>query len=112
MGYLTYFMLNKIEGTDEDFEALMEDIERETGMDFASACGDCVEGKWYDYGEDMCRLTKKYPDLLVELYGDGENSDDQWAARYRNGEEEHVQFIRDDVHFHKLTTEEEKRQRS
>lgn len=89
MGYCTYFTLNKIQGSDEDYDALVKDIEKKSGLDFS---GDgCQEGKWYDNHKDMLELTKKYPDLTVQLDGDGENSDDLWACRYRGGESEAVE---------------------
>ena len=88
MGYLTYFTLNKITGSDEDFDALVEDIKEKTGIDFAK--DNCEEAKWYDCEKDMLALSRKYPDLTVQLDGDGENSDDLWAERFRNGECESV----------------------
>ena len=41
--------------------------------------------KWYEYDSDMIELSKRFPDLLFELYGDGEDSDDFWKSYYRNG---------------------------
>ena len=105
MGYLTYFTINKIEGSDEDFDALLKDINDELGINFQDE--DCQEAKWYDYGKDMCRLTRKYPSLLVQLDGDGEDSHDIWAARYRNGIEETISYINDDVSFAYLRSENE-----
>lgn len=108
MGYITYFTLNKIEGKDEDFDALVKDIDEATGIDFSDEQGQ--EARWYDYGEDMCRLTRKYPDLLVQLDGDGECSDDLWEARYRNGIEETISLIRDDARFTYLRSAKETEQ--
>jgi hypothetical protein len=89
MGYYTYFTLNKIHGSDEDYDALVKDIDEKTGIDFSR--DNCQEAKWYDSHEDMTELTKKYPDLTVQLDGDGENSDDLWACRYRGGESEQIE---------------------
>lgn len=41
--------------------------------------------KWYDHDEDMMLLSKRFPDALFELYGDGEESDDMWRAYFKNG---------------------------
>lgn len=106
MGYYTYFSLNKLEGSDEDFDALVKDIKDKVDLDFSS--GDPVKGKWYKHEEDMLKYSKKYPGLLVELYGDGENSDDQWSERFRNGECESHSYIRNDITFLHLLTEKEK----
>ena len=90
MGYITYYTLNKIQGSDEDYEALVKDIEEKTGIDFSR--DNCQEAKWYDNHKDMTALTEKYPDLTVQLDGDGEDSDDVWACRYRGGRSEQVGF--------------------
>lgn len=108
MGYYTNFILNKIEGSDEDFEALVKEINDMHGYDFSSE--DVQEGTWYDHSKELKKLTRRWPGLLVELYGDGENSEDQWAARYRNGQEEVQSYIRDDVRFEKLVTADEKKE--
>ena len=42
--------------------------------------------KWYDHDEDMKELSKQYPDYVFELYGDGEETDDEWYTYYCNGE--------------------------
>lgn len=90
MGYSTYFTLNKIQGSDEDFNALVKDIEEKSGVDFSEENGQSA--RWYDYYEDMTALSKKYPDLVVQLDGDGEDSDDIWEARFHNGNVETVGF--------------------
>lgn len=88
MGYYTYFTLTKIEGSDEDFDNLVKEIKDDLDIDLAEG----EEAKWYDHDEDLIERSKKYPGLLVELYGDGENSDDLWSTRYRNGESETVEL--------------------
>lgn len=40
---------------------------------------------WYDCDEDMCLLSSKFPDLLFELWGTGEDCDDLWKAYYCGG---------------------------
>lgn len=104
MGYFTYFTLNKISGSDEDYNALIGDIREKTGYDFSNDT--VVEGKWYDCDEDMTELSKKYPDLIVQMDGDGENSDDIWASRYHNGERESKGF--EMLPFCRIATREER----
>lgn len=41
--------------------------------------------KWYDSDEDMCLLSSKFPNLLFELAGIGEDSKDLWKAYFVNG---------------------------
>jgi len=47
-----------------------------------------TEAKWYDCDKDLLDLSLAFPHLLIEVYGQGEESGDVWKARYRNGEGE------------------------
>lgn len=42
--------------------------------------------KWYYYEKDMIALSKKFPNLIFELYGDGEDGDDHWVCYFQNGD--------------------------
>ena len=44
-----------------------------------------MDAKWYDYTDELRVFSKLYPDALLVLYGDGENSDDFWYSYFRNG---------------------------
>ena len=103
MGYYTYFTLTPIEDPEENFDKLVNDIFEETGIYFS---GDGIEAKWYDCEEDCLRYSKRYPKLLFQLDGDGENSGDVWSERFLNGKCERVQVAMPP--FKKLLTEQEK----
>lgn len=49
--------------------------------------GGCY-GKLYDIEDWIGEVAKKYPNLLVILGGDGEDSDDLWETRWKGGEVE------------------------
>ena len=49
--------------------------------------------KWYKHDEDMKLLSKKHPDILFELYGNGEEDGDMWKAYYKNGKSYVVRAI-------------------
>ena len=53
-----------------------------------------VYTKWYDYEEDMERLSRAYPEITVRVNGDGEDSDDLWQDFWHNGKRfsERVRF--------------------
>lgn len=53
-----------------------------------------VYAKWYDYEEDMERLSRAYPEITVRVNGDGEDSDDLWQDFWHNGKRfsERVRF--------------------
>lgn len=41
--------------------------------------------KWYDHDDDMLALSTRFPDVVFQLYGDGEDSEDRWMTYYKNG---------------------------
>lgn len=43
------------------------------------------ETKWYDHHEDMIEFSKKHPNAVFLLSGEGEEQGDIWKAYYKNG---------------------------
>lgn len=41
--------------------------------------------KWYDHEEEMIEYSKKFPQLVFILDGDGEEAGDVWREFYKNG---------------------------
>lgn len=41
--------------------------------------------KWYDWSDDMAKLSKKFPDVLFTIEGRGEDSTDIWGYYYKDG---------------------------
>ena len=41
--------------------------------------------KWYEHTEDMLRVSKKYPNVIFSLYGNGEENGDMWVEYFMNG---------------------------
>lgn len=41
--------------------------------------------KWYSHNDDMLEVSRMFPIILFSLYGDGEESDDNWVQYYLNG---------------------------
>jgi hypothetical protein len=41
--------------------------------------------KWYEHEEDMKSVSKKFPDALFTLRGEGEEAGDVWVKYFRNG---------------------------
>ena len=47
--------------------------------------GTLSDARWYDNDADLREFSKKFPDALLVLNGDGEGSDDFWIAYFKNG---------------------------
>lgn len=47
--------------------------------------------KWYDHDDDMLLLSRRFPNILFTLHGDGENQEDMWFTYYANGKMQHCQ---------------------
>lgn len=93
MGYYTTFELG-VDDTGADPISLAQfnkDIEEE--YEFGSydlqvkwlVNRDCDNMKWYDWKEDVEKLSLRYPNLILWLRGDGEEAGDVWKAWFRNG---------------------------
>ena len=89
MGYYTVYNLTKIKGSEEDFEALKKDLRETKGVDLEVDCN----LKWYDHEEDLKKLSEKYPDLIIQLEGDGEDVGDNWTLRFAHGIVETEPFV-------------------
>jgi hypothetical protein len=94
MGYYTKFNI-KITNIDNANQAVK--IAKEYELYDYDVSGDGTvlsafyEGKWYDWKEESIALTRSYPQIFIEIHGEGEENDDIWKARIRNGECERVE---------------------
>ena len=78
MGYYTRFSINTInDKTEIDHENGIEEM-----ADFTVFQEEC---KWYEHEKDMKEYSKKYPDIVFQLEGEGEESDDIWIKYFKNG---------------------------
>ena len=93
MGYYTRFD-GRVTGSKVLLDKFKEDAERgDTYGQYGSNLDDWTYGeffggdsaKWYDWEKDMKELSSKYPHLLFELSGEGEEAGDMWKAWARNG---------------------------
>lgn len=101
MGYLTRFELSITPTTHEN------DI-REKEL-YGLSVADLMDGgwdnyKWYDHENEMRDFSKKYPDTLFELRGEGEEAGDLWVKYFQNGKMQrcHARIEYDDFDPEKL----------
>ena len=94
MGYYTKFDI-KITGIDNANQAVQiakeYDLQDYKISNYETSLTAFYDGKWYDWVKDSVALTQNYPRILIEIHGEGEESEDIWKARIRNGECEIVQ---------------------
>ena len=93
MGYYTTFK-GSVSGPEDSLRRFKEDAEKGlTFSDYDIEFSDFFDNylrygetmKWYSHEEDMIALSKKYPNVLFSLQGEGEEPGDIWKAWYRNG---------------------------
>lgn len=86
MGYYTTFEVAVIEGhLDGD---IVDILRKETSYTFQHATGNVVYAnhiKWYTQWDDMMSISRRYPDVVFRVRGDGEESGDAWQTFYKNG---------------------------
>jgi len=84
MGYYTDFELE----VDTDIENLVHVMNAASGYGWEGEDEDScfMYGvKWYDYPEDMLKLSREYPKVLFTLRGVGEEQPDIWVHFFKNG---------------------------
>lgn len=89
MGYYTSYELY-IDNLDELDDLVVKNVEKaideiDVLEDGNSRCGWSAYTKWYDHDENMRLLSYRFPNVVFELRGDGEDSEDVWAQYYKGG---------------------------
>jgi hypothetical protein len=86
MGYYTNFELEIIDVDYSDIDS--GKIRQEIQDEFKISFGDTI--KWYNYNEDMKCFSKKYPELIFVIDGNGEEFDDVWKHYFMNGDDQYT----------------------
>lgn len=55
-----------------------------------------LNAKWYDWKDDLLAMSRVYPEITIDVDGVGEDRQDMWRARFRDGEHE---VVRAEVRF-------------
>ena len=95
MGYYTYYTL-KIKDSIIDSSYVINELREENedakyALDNEGYSQD--EAKWYNAEEDIREFSKKYPEVLFILEGQGEESDDVWRTYIQNGKSHSVSGV-------------------
>lgn len=88
MGYNTRFTVSALGFTDDSW---IRELEGLSGYCFSQHLdGYTIEGSWYDHAEHLTALSEKFPGVVFELHGDGEEQGDVWILRALNGNSHRV----------------------
>lgn len=101
MGYYTSYTLDVQNLSQEDtdklvqilkdrnlFEIFDEPYQIEYLLEFPSS----DVAKWYDHDENMCEISRLFPNAVFKLSGFGEAAGDIWDTYYQNGEFEYCEW--------------------
>ena len=94
MGYYTTYNL-KASGREQEIWNAIEDGELTSGYQWENygTGWSMPECKWYDHNDDMLAISRKWPDVLFKLTGEGEESGDLWCAYYLAGKSQKIQGV-------------------
>ena len=101
MGYYTNFELtmHPSQPQERETEIIRHIISLMDGIDLDKVQGSEIDWflsdslKWYDHEDHMIEISRRYPDVIFVLHGEGEEHDDIWNEYYSNGESERVDAI-------------------
>lgn len=99
MGYYTYFTVSWDRHSDGLIDiAIEEKFNDLTGINCDSwdTANKHVLGflaKWYYWEDDINKLSRMYPDIVFEVSGDGDNSEDLWSSIWKDGCYEYQEAI-------------------
>lgn len=94
MGYRTYYNLNinNPEVSDEQALLMIADLRTEDSDAWYALDADghsSLNATWYNCDEDLKALSLKYPGIIFELSGTGDESGDLWSTYYKDGKMQH-----------------------
>jgi hypothetical protein len=95
MGYYTRYELSSPTKDNVDWEGIVADLRFAGGYPVAALNADGTQNqecKWYEHEEEMKKFSKKYPDMIFVLKGEGEESGDMWIKYFKNGKMQNAQI--------------------
>lgn len=92
MGYYTDFELEIVSGEEHvDRTILAQELSEISTYAFDEEFW--LNAKWYDFMEDMKKVSLLYPNTLFRLNGNGEESGDMWQCYYKDGKSQFCKSI-------------------
>lgn len=118
MGYLTSFSLTAELPEGDLSNEMMDALKREIGERFCflagnAKCGWDAYDTWYGWKDDMTEFSRKFPNILFELHGNGDEFGDTWKAFFQNGKsqvhEAHIEYDDFDPSWGETTSDRDNR---
>ncbi len=96
MGYYTKYKLEEPDVGRELGWEIVEQMERyDTDYGklskFIGGFGESI--KWYDHESEMKAFSKRFPDVVFTLHGEGEESGDLWVKYFKDGKMHRVDAV-------------------
>lgn len=85
MGYYTWYTLDILEDPDNQEDQFWEELDNLIGFAEDFKKYNSSEAKWYYWERDMIEISKKFPNMLFLLSGEGEEPLDVWNCYFCNG---------------------------
>lgn len=79
MGYYTDFEFGA------NRQEIVDKIHEVSGYGEPGESGEYGGAKWYDWADHLKEVSLLFPDDLIEISGEGEESGDIWRAYFKNG---------------------------
>lgn len=87
MGYYTIYSLSVIIDPNNETEAFKKELNNYfTDTEIKELFDGYLEAKWYDWSANLEGISKKFPNMLFSLSGEGEEPLDIWIAHFCNGD--------------------------
>ncbi len=95
MGYYTTYWLSATRNDDDASDAIKALVDENENANMAiDEYGDCCDAvKWYDHEKELTEFSTKFPDVLFNLSGLGEENEDIWDLYVQNGQSIRIRAI-------------------
>lgn len=92
MGYYTYFSAETNASAEVETQITEElfkissffNFDKEESVPFSQFMYDMYT-TWYDWDKEMVEVSRKFPEVTITMWGNGEESDDMWKCVFKNG---------------------------
>lgn len=94
MGYCSTYIITPCVDDENKAKEILDAIEKRSGYNIeengSPDSGIVFDAKWYDSEDDLVEVSKEFPEVVIEMDVEGEERDDNWTIRVKNGEKEIV----------------------